>query len=114
VPIIERLLTEAGPDNYRSRALAAMAGLVASADVDRFGPPLYEALIHIRPPSARLALLQELRWCPPLPAHPVLGALASQATIAGQPVRPEDAACTGCSRPMWPAPSSAVRMCACR
>jgi len=92
VPIIERLLTEAGPDNYRSRALAAVAGLVASADVDRFGPPLYEALIHIRPPSARLALLQELRWCPPLPAHPVLGALASQATIAGQPVRPEDAA----------------------
>lgn len=92
VTIIERLLTEAGPGDYRSRALAAVAGLVASADVDRFGPALQESLLHIRPPSARLALLQELRWCPPLPAHPALGALASQATIDGQQVLPEDAA----------------------
>jgi hypothetical protein len=37
-------------------------------------------------------MLQELRWCQPLPAHPVLSALASQAMTAGQVVLTGDAA----------------------
>ena len=92
VPVIEQLLGQTAPPHHRRRALAAVAGLVATQDVDRFGPLLHDALIHVRPPSARLAVLQELRWCPPLPAHPVLGALASQTTTAGQAVLTGDAA----------------------
>ena len=92
MPVIERLLDQTAPGHHRRRALAAVAALVATQDVDRFGPLLHDSLIHVRPPSARLVVLQELRWCPPLPAHPVLEALASQATTAGQSVLPGDAA----------------------
>ena len=92
VPVIEQLLSQTAPPHHRRRALTAVAGLVATQDVDRFGPLLHDSLVYIRPPSARLAVLQELRWCPPLPAHPVLGALASQATTAGQAVLTGDAA----------------------
>ena len=92
VPVIEQLLGQTAPPHHRRRALTAVAGLVATHDVERFGPLLHDSLVHVRPPSARLAVLQELRWCPPLPAHPVLGALASQATTAGQAVLTGDAA----------------------
>ena len=69
-----------------------MAALVATQDVDRFGPRLYTSLINTRPPSARLRVLQELRWCPPLPSRPVVADLASQATTADQTVSLGDVA----------------------
>ncbi len=92
VPIIVQLLGQTAPQYHRSRALAAVAGLVATQDVDRFGPLVRDSLNHVRPPSARLRVLQELRWCAPLRPHPVLDALASQATMAGQAVLTGDAA----------------------
>jgi hypothetical protein len=98
--IIEQLIAVAGSEHHRSRALAAVAGLVATQDVARFGPVLLEALTPIEPRTAQLRVLEGLRWSAPLPEHPVLAAMDRVAADAVAlleadefaPEWPEDAA----------------------
>jgi hypothetical protein len=71
----EQLVGTAGRKRHRIRALAAVAALVATQDVDRYGVALLESVARVEPPSARLKVLEGLRWSPPLPPHVVLGAL---------------------------------------
>ncbi|MFD0742062.1 hypothetical protein ACFQ1L_09385 [Phytohabitans flavus] len=50
--------------SYQRQAMAAIVGLIATGDVERFGPRLIEAIVKIQPPAAGLRLLEELRWSP--------------------------------------------------
>lgn len=67
----------------RRRVQAAVAGIVATQDVERFGPALLESLSLVRPTEAKLRLLEGLRWSPPLPEHPVLQSLVDHVMIRG-------------------------------
>jgi cellulose synthase operon protein C len=82
-----------GPGTPRSWFQASVAGLVATQDVERFGPLLFEYRWFVRPSTARLRLLQELRWSEPLPRHPLLQTLVDEVMAAdGPPPPPEDLA----------------------
>ena len=50
---------------YRRRAMAAIGGMVATGDAERYAGVLVESLAHVRPVTAQLHLLENLRWAAP-------------------------------------------------
>lgn len=50
---------------YRRRAMAAIGGMVATGDAERYAGVLVESLAHVQPVTAQLHLLDNLRWASP-------------------------------------------------
>lgn len=90
--IVESLMSldPQGPGTHRGRLQASVAGLVATQDIERFGPSLLESLWFIRPSTAKLRLLQDLRWSGSLPRHPLLQPLVDEVMVADEPPPPPE------------------------
>jgi cellulose synthase operon protein C len=81
---------QAAQPQHRDRVLAAIAGLIATDDVERYGPPLLHSLRRVRPGTARLRLLEQLKWR--APGVPLTGEVLSEVAAADPAAAPGDLA----------------------
>jgi hypothetical protein len=87
------LRSEQAPEPlHRDRVLAAIAGLIATNDIRRYGAPLLDSLRRVRPGTARLRLLEQFQWCPSLVGEPLMRDVLNEVATADPAVSLEDLA----------------------